>query len=281
MRNLPNFGYHFDLRLAKIIRFAYRALLPVILLFKVKPPRSLPLRVFAYSSDEMLAEQIASIRSFLRHAGRPESFTVVSDGSHSERSVSLLKKVDSCVSVATNTSQLPAVPEKLRNYLQNHATGKQLALIMSLPQNGPVLYVDADVRFFSGAADLLERAQAKNTTAFYLADCQFSGDRRLLRDPSEEKDPVNTGVLFLFEKLDWSFSVQRFLELKTEPTFFTNQTMTHLTMHRNGARPLDPAKYILQLDDQFEFRDRYANADAALRHYVNPVRHKFWTSLIH
>jgi hypothetical protein len=50
-------------------------------------------------------------------------------------------------------------------------------------------------------------------------------------------------------------------------------------MHQNGGRPFDPAKYILQLGDQFVFADHYASARVALRHYVNPVRHKFWTSL--
>jgi hypothetical protein len=40
-------------------------------------------------------------------------------------------------------------------------------------------------------------------------------------------------------------------------------------------------KYVLQLDDQFVYADRYAAAALALRHYVNPVRHKFWTSLRH
>jgi hypothetical protein len=38
---------------------------------------------------------------------------------------------------------------------------------------------------------------------------------------------------------------------------------------------------VLQLDDQCEFRDRYAAPGLVLRHYVNPVRHKFWTSLMH
>ncbi|MDP9253702.1 MAG: hypothetical protein M3O66_01985, partial [Verrucomicrobiota bacterium] len=88
-----------------------------------------------------------------------------------------------------------------------------------------------------------------------------------------------TGVLLLLKKLDWSLSINRFLELEGEPNFFTNQTMTHLAMHKNGARPLDPAKYVLQLDDQFVFSDRYAGAALALRHYVNPIRHKFWTTL--
>ena len=150
---------------------------------------------------------------------------------------------------------------------------------MSLPTNGPALYVDSDVLFFASAPDLATRAVAHDAPAYYLADCQFSGDARLLRDPSERKEPVNTGVLLLFEKLDWSLSIQRFLELEGEPNFFTNQTMTHLTMHESGGRPFDPTKYVLQLDDQFVYPDQYAGASLALRHYVNPVRHKFWISL--
>jgi hypothetical protein len=50
-------------------------------------------------------------------------------------------------------------------------------------------------------------------------------------------------------------------------------------MKRAGAAPFDSAKFVLQLDDQFEWRDRYAGRDLVLRHYVNPVRHKFWTAL--
>jgi hypothetical protein len=229
----------------------------------------------------MLPEQVASIRSFLRHVGRPKNFTIVSDGSHSDRSIRLLKNVDRSVSVTTAQPAIPGLPPKLESYLNGHPTGKQLALIMSLPRNGPALYVDADVRFFSAAPDLIVRGEAKDASAYYLADCQFAGDPRLLRRASEEHEPVNTGVLFLFRKLDWSLSIRRFLELQGEPNFFTNQTMTHLTMHENGARPFDPEKYVLQLDDQCVFADRYAGPRLALRHYVNPVRHKFWTSLFH
>jgi hypothetical protein len=126
---------------------------------------------------------------------------------------------------------------------------------------------------------VIARAADRDVPAYYLLDCQFSGDPRLLRDASEQSEPVNTGVLLLFDRLDWSLSIRRFLELEGEPNFFTNQTMTHLTMHANRARCFDPAKYILQLDDQFVYADRYAGAALALRHYVNPVRHKFWTSL--
>jgi len=279
MRKLPNFAYHFALGLGDDLRRLYRAFLPFIVRFSPKPPRLFPFEVFAYSSEAMLPEQVASIRSFLRHVGRPKSFTVVSDGSHSDRSLHLLRKVDPSVSV-TMARQAPAgLPAKLESYLNGHSTGKQLALIMSLPRHGPALYVDADVRFFPAASDLLARGEAEDVSAYYLADCQFAGDRRLLRGANEERKPVNTGVLFVFRKLDWSLSISRFLESEEEPTFFTNQTMTHLTMHENGGRAFDPEKYVLQLDDQCVFADRYAGPRLALRHYVNPVRHKFWTCL--
>lgn len=278
---MPNFGYHFARIKGNAIRKLYRAFLPWIIRRRVNPPRKIDIDVFAYSSEAMLPEQIASIRSFLRYVGRPKSFTVVSDGSHSEASVRLLEHVDLAVSVRRSSPPPAGLPDKLADYLTNHPTGKQLALIMSLPMGDSALYVDSDVRFFPGASDLIERITTRDAPAYYLADCQFSGDERLLRDPSERRDPINTGVLLLFEKLDWSFAIEQFLEMDGAPNFFTNQTITHLTMHKNGARPLDPARYLLQLDDQFILQDRHANAALALRHYVNPVRHKFWTSLRH
>ncbi len=281
MRKIPNFGYHLARWRGNALRRFYRAMLPSVVRSKLNPPRTLAFDVFAYSSEEMLPEQIASIRSFLRYVGRPKSFTVVSDGSHSDPSVRLLERVDPSVFV-TRMNQPPAgLSERFERYLIHHPTGKQLALIMSLPRDGAALYVDSDVRFFPAAGELSERGQTRDVSAYYLADCQFSGDTRLLRHPSEQKEPVNTGALFLFKKLDWSLSIGRFLELEGEPSFFTNQTMAHLTMHANGARHFDPAKYVLQLDDQFVFSDRYANRGLALRHYVNPVRHKFWTSVNH
>ena len=191
----------------------------------------------------------------------------------------MLKRVDPCVSVAS-LPEVPAnLPSELSSYLKRHPTGKQLTLIMSLPRDGPALYVDSDVLFFPQARDLVSLADARGVSAFYLADCQFSGDPRLFRLPSEREQPVNTGVILLLKKLDWSLGIHRFAQLNGAPNFFTNQTMTHLTMHANGASPLDRTKYVLQLDDQTIYPDRYASDALALRHYVNPVRHKFWTTL--
>ena len=277
---MPNVGYHLARLRGNCCRRLYQLFLPLITRRRIDSPRSIALDVFAYSGEQMVPEQIASIRSFFRHVGRPKSFTIVSDGSHSRKSIRLLEEVDPIVSV-----QLAIQPpdrklsEKLRRYLSSHPTGKQLALIMSLPADGPALYLDSDILFFDAAVDLVRRAREQDISAYYLADCQFSGDARLLRDLAEQNEPVNTGVLLLFKKIDWSLSIDRFSQLDGEANFFTNQTLTHLAMHANGAQPFDPAKYVLQLDDQFVYPDRYAGANLALRHYVNPVRHKFWTSL--
>jgi hypothetical protein len=271
-----NFGYHLARVRGSVAREAYRVLLPKIVRRKVDSPRALDIDVFAYSNEAMLPEQIASIRSFLKYGGRPNRFTIVTDGTHRPRAVSLLRQIDSCIRLANARDFLPQTSSS-GDYLANHPTGKQLALVMSLPHERPALYIDADVLFFPGAVLLLpDLLRNHNAPALYLGDCQVAGDERLLHDPAEAADPVNAGVLFFFRKLDWSLAIERLQKLEGVPNFFTNQTLAHLTMHANGARALDPVKFVLRLDDQFQLADRYANNSIVLRHYVNPVRHKFW-----
>ena len=277
---MVNFGYHLARARGSAVRKLYARSLAGIVSRKVVPRTELPFEVYSYSGEAALPEQVASLRSFLRHAGRPARFTVVSDGTYSSSSLDLLKAIDPCVAISPAAHWVPAeATGKLRAYLTTHPTGKQLALIMSLPLHGPTLYIDSDVLFFQGAAVLAALNSDNTASARYLADCQVSADERLFRDPAERANPVNTGVLFLSRQLDWQAGISRFLELDDEPNFFTNQTITHLAMHANGARPLDPRKFVLQLDDQFVYADRYAGPAIALRHYVNPVRHKFWTSI--
>ncbi|MEO5754600.1 MAG: hypothetical protein ABIR38_07830 [Chthoniobacterales bacterium] len=277
---LPNFGYHFARWEGKLRRQAYRALLPAMVQRRVEPRREVALEVYSYSSEAMLPEQVRSIRSFLRHVGRPKSFTVITDGSHPSASIELLQEIDPVVVVRPTGEHLPAdLPEKFRHYVTTYPMGKQLGLIMSLPRHSPAFYVDSDVLFFPGAVELIQAATAGDAPAYYLQDCQdCSADPRIFREPDESARPVNSGLLLLLEKLDWSLGIQRFLELNGDPNFFTNQTIVHLVMHANGALPLDAQKYVLQLDDQFIYPDRYASPQLVLRHYVNPVRHKFWTA---
>jgi hypothetical protein len=276
---MPNYAYHFARARGRLRRQTYLALLPFIVRRRIEFRREIPVEVFSYSGERALPEQVASIRSFLKHAGRPKQFTVVSDGTYSKRAIELLQQINPVVTVAELQAPAQNVDPRLASYLRTHPTGKQLALIMSLPRRCQALYLDSDVLFFPGADDVNHLLQSCTAPALYLPDCGFAGDERILREPGEKARPVNTGVLFLFKPIDWSRSIDRFLEMDGEPDFFTNQTMAHVTMHDNKAEPLDRAKYVLQLDDQFAYADQYAGPGVVLRHYVNPVRHKFWTSL--
>jgi hypothetical protein len=275
--NLP---YHSARLEGKMTRALYRATLPRIVARRIQTQRDLPLEVFSYSGERTLPEQVASIRSFLTHAGRPKRFTVVSDGSYTNASIALLQKIDNCVQVQDEPPPVPsALPEKIRSYLTNHPTGKQLALIMTLPANGPALYTDSDVLFFPEAKELGDLSRTQSVSAFYLADYQFSGDERLVLNAAEKQNPANTGFLLLRQKLDWSLSLARLEKLNGEPSFFTNQTLTHLSLHANGAAAFDRQRFVLQVDDEFIYRDRYAGGSIAIRHYVNQVRHKFWAAI--
>ena len=277
-----NAAYHLARLQGTIARSLYRAALPVVVGQTIRVPRQLPFDVFAYSGENTLPEQVASIRSFLTYAGRPKQFIVVSDGSYTSKSIELLEKIDNCVRVQTTPPPLPpGLPKTIQSYLTTHPTGKQLALLMSLPANGPTLYTDSDVLFFPRACELDELSKSQSIPALYLADYRFSGDERLVRNPSEKQNPANTGFVFLFQKLDWSRGLERLQMLSGEPNFFTNQTVMHFCMHANSAVAFDSGKFVLQVDDQFIYRDRYAGNSIAIRHYVNPVRHKFWAAIAH
>jgi hypothetical protein len=254
--------------------------LPWLVRANITPARNLPLDVFSYSGEQRLGEQVASIRSLLRHAGRPQHFTVVSDGTYCRRSIDLLRRVDDCVRVEMAPEPPFSAPARFASYLRNHPVGKQLALAMSLPRSSPALYLDSDVMFFPAAREWATVNGQPAAPAHYLLDCGFSGDERLLRGEDEKACPVNVGVFLLRRPLDWQIAVERFGQLSGEPNFFTNQTLTHVVMHANRAQPFDPRKFILQLDDQFEYSDRYAGSSVVLRHYVAPVRHKFWQALV-
>ena len=219
------------------MRTIYGAALPIIACRPVEAPADLPFAVYAYSGESMLPEQVASIRSFLRYAGRPKKFTVVSDGTYSPRGIALLRSIDSVVSVSSFADWLPPnLSPRLHPYFTEHPTGKQLALIMSLPIDGPALYVDSDILFFSGARILSSLSPIPGVPAQYLADCQLSADDRLFRNPSERRNPVNTGVLFLSGKLDWSLGLDRLSALEGAPNFFTNQTISpHDARERRAA----------------------------------------------
>src|SRR5437016_8860748 len=102
---MPNFGYHLARAKGAAVRKIYRALLPALVRRKT-PARDadLPFEVYSYSGEATLPEQVASIRSFLRYAGRPRKWIVASDGTHSTRSLQLLREISKLIEVQLTPS---------------------------------------------------------------------------------------------------------------------------------------------------------------------------------
>jgi hypothetical protein len=246
------------------LRAAYRAALPALARRRVPAAPALRCDVVAFSSQAHLPEQVVSIRSFLRHAGRPRRFRVLSDGTHTRRAAALLRAIDPCVEVAL----APAAPDPML---------AKLALETELGRHGPVVYADADVLFLPGAGRLAALLDEPATApAWFLRDCEPYLDERLVTPAEAALPPVNGGVQVLFAPLDWAEPLAR---LPAEPVFHTEQTLLHLAMHRSGARALDPRAFVVSTDDLRAWGDAFASPALALRHYTTPVRHKLWQAL--
>ncbi|NJL01144.1 MAG: hypothetical protein HC910_11500 [Spirulinaceae cyanobacterium SM2_1_0] len=246
-------------------------------------PPPLIASVYSLSCQRDLPEQVANIRLLLTHVGLPQQFVVVSDGSYTADSIQLLQRLHPCVRVIPLVDFVrPDLPAAVFHYAEISPMGKKLAMLLSIPVTQPSLYTDSDIFFFPAAGDLaalLERADGQN---YYLTDTYQSFDWRILQSEAEAATPINGGFILLKQALDWQIAMQRFLALTEPPNYFTEQTMVHLTLHANGAQPLDRQRYIMELDDEFVYGDRYARRpDIVLRHYVNPVRHKFWGNWSH
>jgi hypothetical protein len=233
--------------------------------------------VVAFSGERQLPEQVASLRSLLRHAGRPTRITVVSDGTHTRRSRALLRRIDPAVRVIDLAEITPnPLPRAVRRYGAAGPMGRKLAVELALPLDGPTLYVDADVLFLPGAHAMA--AELGSGEPRFLLDEEPYLDRRL--DADETRPPVNGGFFLLREPLEWAEALRRLERLPPRYGFHTEQTLLHLAMHASGATALDPRRYVVATDDMRELRDRHRGREVILRHFTSPVRHKLWLAVV-
>jgi len=243
----------------------------------VVPTTTTPAVVYSFSGERDWPEQVASIRSFLRFVGKPKQFIVVSDGSHSTPTKNIIESLNDCVSVVSLDSILkPNLSARIHEYASQHFLGKKLAMLSSIPVDEVSIYTDSDILYFPGAALLSEISRTRRECPWYLLDCYPSLDERLLISEDEKNLPVNGGFLILFKALDWTAAIDRLERMQGDCVFFTEQTLVHLTMRANGAQPLPADQFILRAEDQFKYYDWYARSEIVLRHYVGPIRTKFW-----
>jgi hypothetical protein len=277
---MVNIGYHTALWQGKFNRHLYKSNIDRTVKRAINTNQNVPLRVYSLSCERDLAEQVASIRSFIRNVGIPETFIVISDGSYSDLSCQLLRRIHPCVEIINiNEFIKPDLPKCVSDYAQVHPMGKKLSALMSIPIHGPTIYTDSDILFFPGASDLVELANLDTKVCHYLPDCSNSLDTRILYEETEKLNPVNAGFILFKQELDWYVAIKRLANLSGTPSYFTEQTIVHLTIHYNHGIPLCSDKYVLNVKDQFIYPDKFSSSKIALRHYVSDVRHKFWMNI--
>lgn len=272
-----NVPYHLALRLGRLRRRWYQARLPQIVARELPVRPELPVHFYGFSSHGDLPEQVACLRSLYANAGVPSQITIVSDGSHTPEDLALLNRLPYPPKVVPFAQFVsPDLPPAVMRYAAQHPLGKKLAVLLSLPVDGPSLYSDSDILYFAGAEDLRHQLAEPNSAGAFLPDCYPSFDARLLRAETEKLNPVNAGFFFLNRPVDWSAALERFNNLPGDVMHFTEQTVIHLGLQAAGARALPAEKYVLANDDQWLWRDLHAGPQVALRHYISSFRHKFW-----
>lgn len=269
--------YHLALRWGWLRRRLYRRRLARVAARPLPASPELPAAYHAFSGTGDLAEQVASLRSFLRHAGTPSAIVVVGDGTHRPEHRAILQSIHPRVQVVPWTEFIrPGLPRPVLEYAAVHPLGKKLAVLMSLPTAGPLVFSDSDILYFPAAADLRQRLRGESRAPEFLVDSYPSVDPRLVRGEAEKHPPVNSGFALLHRPLDWSVAGERLAAAAGPARHFTEQTAFHLAMRASGGVPLPRTAYVFESDDQWSCFDRHLGPGVALRHYFTSLRYKMW-----
>lgn len=270
-------GYHCALRWALWKRRRYTRRLPRIAGSPLLPAPDSDATFYSFSGTRDLPEQVASLRSFLRHAAVPRRMVVVGDGTHSDGDQSVLKSIHPRLEVVPWSAFVREdLPAPVRAYATNHPLGKKVAVLMSIPSQGPWVFSDSDILYFPPAGDIRRRLASPTEPPEFLEDCYPSLDDRLVRGENEKRPPVNSGFVVGHRPLDWGVALERLEGMSGEPGYFTEQTLFHLAVRRSGGLALPAGQYVLQSDDQWMATDRHTGPGVVLRHYFSSIRYKMW-----
>lgn len=223
---------------------------------------------------------VPMLTGFLSRVGQPERILVVDDGTLSAAERSCIESISPLVEfhVPTVDPGLPSAKE-MRDYAAEYAMGKKLALLVELTTHGerPVLYIDTDVWVTTNSGAFIDLLTADVTTPWFMEDeAPDSLDSRVLPEPLPH---VNSGFLVLPPHLDWHEALRDLRDLIADPEWFTEQTVVHRAIHANRARTLPREWFLLRWDDRYSALDRADRPGVAVRHYVTPVRHKYWVKV--
>jgi len=240
--------------------------------------RAIEATLLCYTGRRDLPELVAALRSFFHHVGRPARLVIGTDGTMDAAGLAVLRSLPVAPAIwqPPDFAPPPGAPPVLVDYFQAHPLGKKVCLLMRAQELAPFVFSDSDILFLPGAAELAKRLSDLTAPGWFMQDCAFSLDRRMLDAGAPLAPGVNSGLLAFLRPVPFDDALNRFARLQVPGEFFTEQTIVHLAMTQAGCQPLPPDLYILQNNDQWLWRDLHVKPGTAARHYISSFRHKMW-----
>jgi len=235
------------------------------------------------SSKRDLPEQVFSILSFIRYVGCPTCWTILSDGSHSKEDVEILNRIFPFVKVEQllfpaklSPGLLPYQPV-LEDYSNKNFLGKRLAVYLNFSISRPTIFLDSDILFYPQASSIRNIFLDSRRPCFLPEGDWGCLDSRYLATHPAQMYQANGGFFIVNESWGNAERAFDFLQsLNGKYEYFSEQTFFHILSRDNEYFPLDPRKFVLTTQDQFDFRLAHDSENIILRHFTGPVRHKMW-----
>lgn len=166
----------------------------------------------------------------------------------------------------------------LETFFHGHPTGRKLALILALSDQGPVLYSDHDVLAFSPPRELLASIR-RNVACYFPEEVDGTRDPSIVeRAKSLGLDYIpgfNSGFLFIPGGALPMKKAAEILATWRPPgdSWFTEQTVLSVMLRDVNAEALPSSRYVISVCRQFYWERDVDYKTIAARHFTGPVRH--------
>jgi hypothetical protein len=166
----------------------------------------------------------------------------------------------------------------LETFLHGHPTGRKLALILALSDQGPLLYSDHDVLAFNPPHELLASIR-RNVACYFPEEVDGTRDAIIVaRAKSLGLDYIprfNCGFMYI---PGGALPMKKAAEILAPwrapgESWFAEQTVLSVMLRGVDAEALPSSRYVISLCRQFYWERDVDYKAIAARHFTGPVRH--------
>jgi hypothetical protein len=257
------------------IRSRYRQLPPL-------PVKGGQIRFVVLTAPETLSDALWSAWSWYRYLRHEDcKLEIAVDGVVSAAQSAAAAQLFPGVAIYPAESACRYVYDRepaLETFLHGHPTGRKLALILALSDQGPVIYSDHDVLAFSPPYELLASIR-RNVACYFPEEVDGTRDPSIVeRAKSLGLDYIpkfNSGFLYIPRATLPVKEAAEILAMWRPPgdSWFTEQTVLSVMLRPVNAEALPSSRYVISICRQFYWERDVDYKSIAARHFTGTVRH--------